>query len=376
MRFAFLHTADWQVGKPFGAFPADKAAILRAQRIDAVDRLATAAEARGAGTVLVAGDVFDSETVSDALAGALLARLKAYPELIWHLLPGNHDPARAGSVWEAIAAGGLPANVRVHTKPEAAELAPGVVLLPAPLTAKSTSSDPTAWMDAAATPAGTVRIGLAHGSVQGFGSAGEAEVPIDPARVKSAGLAYLALGDWHGLTRISDRAWYSGTPEPDSFRDNEPGHALCVEITDASAAPKVERVATAHFTWGTRSVSIASAGDLDALERDVGRLGAAASRHLLSLKLEGDVTLADYAEIEQRLVKLEPQLFHLARDLSDLGTHTGSADLAALQSGVLGTVAERLRQTAAGSGSEAAVAARALRKLFALARRAQAGGGA
>ena len=92
-----------------------------------------------------------------------------------------------------------------------------MVVLPAPLTAKSTSRDPTAWMDAAATPSGSLRIGLAHGSVQGFGSAGEANVPIDPARAKSAGLAYLALGDWHGTTRISERVWYSGTPEPDGF---------------------------------------------------------------------------------------------------------------------------------------------------------------
>ena len=86
---------------------------------------------------------------------------------------------------------------------------------------------------ASPTPAGALRIGLAHGSVQGFGSAGDANVPIDPARVKSAGLSYLALGDWHGTTRISDRAWYSGTPEPDGFRDNDPGNALIVRLDGA-----------------------------------------------------------------------------------------------------------------------------------------------
>ena len=63
--------------------------------------------------MLVAGDVFDAETVPEALSGQLLARLKAYPTLTWHLLPGNHDPARSGGVWSALV-GGLPANVRVH----------------------------------------------------------------------------------------------------------------------------------------------------------------------------------------------------------------------------------------------------------------------
>ncbi len=49
MAFTFLHTADWQIGKRFGAFPADKAAMLRDQRLHAVDRLAAAAMVAGAG---------------------------------------------------------------------------------------------------------------------------------------------------------------------------------------------------------------------------------------------------------------------------------------------------------------------------------------
>ena len=77
MQFAFVHTADWQIGKRFGAFPPEKAAVLREERLRAVERVAEAARAAGAAAVLVAGDVFDSETVSDALAGTLLSRLKA-----------------------------------------------------------------------------------------------------------------------------------------------------------------------------------------------------------------------------------------------------------------------------------------------------------
>jgi DNA repair exonuclease SbcCD nuclease subunit len=374
MRFAFIHTADWQIGKRFGAFSPEKAAVLRAQRLDAVDRVAEAARAKGAGAVLVAGDVFDSETASDAAAGTLLSRLKAYPKLAWHLLPGNHDPARAGGVWEAIMAGGLPANVHVHTVPAPVEIARGVTLLPAPLNSKSTSRDPTQWMDTAVSPAGSLRIGLAHGSVQGFGGAGEANVPIDPARVKSAGLAYLALGDWHGTTRISERVWYSGTPEPDSFPDNEPGYALAVEIEGHSATPKVERVLTAHFTWARRRQKIDGEVGLGAIEQEVGRLGSAASRYLIALKLEGIAALAEFARIEERLSRLALQIFHLESDLSELHTHAAASDLEALESGVLGTVARRLKAKADEKGEEAAAAALALRKLFALARRAEAGG--
>ncbi len=370
MRFTFLHTADWQIGKRFGSFPGDKPAILRDQRLQAVDRLALAANASGCAAVLVAGDVFDAETVPGALSGQLLARLKAYPALTWHLLPGNHDPGRAGGVWSALV-GGLPANVQVHLEPKPVELGAGVVLLPAPLMSKRTSSDPTGWMDGAPTAAGALRIGLAHGSVQGFGSAGEANVPIDPARVKSAGLSYLALGDWHGTTRISDRVWYSGTPEPDGFRDNDPGNALVVRL-DGAAPPQVERIATAHFTWLAREVKIDSAEAMAPVEADVARLGAGAARTLLSLQLAGTVAMTELGCIEERLGQLAPQLFHLAFDTSGITAYADVADLAALASPSLGEIAQRLKAASERDGAEAAIAQRALRRLFALARQAEA----
>jgi DNA repair exonuclease SbcCD nuclease subunit len=372
MRFTFLHTADWQIGKRFGSFPGDKPAVLRDRRLEAVDRLAEAALAGGCSAVLVAGDVFDGETVPEALTGKLLARLKSHGGLAWHLLPGNHDPARAGGVWAAVAAGGVPSNVRLHLEPRAAEIAPGVVLLPAPLTSKRTETDPTAWWDGVATE-GAVRIGLAHGSVQGFGSGGDANVPIDPARVKSARLSYLALGDWHGTTRISERAWYSGTPEPDGFRDNDPGNALLVRI-DGAVAPGVQRVRTAHYTWMRRTLKIDAAQGLDAIEADVSAQGVQAARCLLALELQGLVPLAERAAIEERLAKLAPQLFHLACDFEGLATFTAAADVDALGSPALAGIARRLKARADEGGAEATVAQRALHRLFALARQCEAEG--
>ena len=372
MAFSFFHTADWQIGKRFGSFPGqDTAAVLRDTRFRAVGRLAEMAIARGCSAVLVAGDIFDAETVPEALAGQLMAQLRAYSPLSWHLLPGNHDPARAGGVWAAVTAAGLPANVHVHVEPRPFEIAPGVVLLPAPLVAKRVSTDPTAWMDQAPSPPGAVRIGLAHGSVQGFGSAGEASVPIDPARVKTAGLAYLALGDWHGTMRISDRVWYSGTPEPDSFRDNDPGNALLVRV-DGSAVPQVERVPTAFFRWLRRVQRLDAADGLAPIEAEVAALGIAARRCLMALELSGVVTLAEFSQIEARLGELALDLFHLTSDTAELDTIATTSDLESLSAPALEEIATRLKAMGEGSGGDAAVARRALRRLFALARQAEA----
>ena len=58
-------------------------------------------------------------------------------------------------------------------------------------------------------------------------------------RAATARLDYLALGDWHGTRRIDARTWYSGTPEPDRFKANEPGNVLQVDIARAGAEPIV-----------------------------------------------------------------------------------------------------------------------------------------
>ena len=76
----------------------------------------------------------------------------------------------------------------------------------------------------------------------------------------------------------------------------------------------------------------------------------------------------------RRLAKLAPQLFHLQSDTDALKTEAATADLDALGAGVLGTVAQRLKAASELSGEDAATAQRALRKLFALARRAEAEG--
>ena len=89
--------------------------------------------------------------------------------------------------------------------------------------------DLTAWTARCQTP-GRIRIGLAHGGVVDFGSEAATPAIIPPNRAKTAGLDYLALGDWHGQMQLTPRTWYAGTPEPDSFKDHPPAGSLLVDI--------------------------------------------------------------------------------------------------------------------------------------------------
>lgn len=360
MTFRFIHTADWQIGKPFDTIGGDVAPLLREARLAAIDRLAALAGEQGAAHVLVAGDVLDSATPKDLLLRQFLQRLAAASNVRWHLLPGNHDPAARLGLWHRIAALGPPANVLLHVLPEPHELAPGVVLLPAPLYARASHEDPTRWMDGVATPDGTIRIGLAHGSVHGFGSEGEAAVPIMPSRVASANLAFLALGDWHGTKRITDRIWYAGTPETDQFADNDPGNALVVSLADARAPPLVQKVATSHYSWIKRSLTINATGDLASVRSDIAGLGAKSARCLLSLDIAGRIPFAEAVELEARVAELEGMLRYLAVDRSRLRIGADAVTDLTERSAALARIATQLQTAADGEGDESRTAARAL----------------
>ncbi|MGD9785186.1 MAG: exonuclease SbcCD subunit D [Hyphomicrobiaceae bacterium] len=382
MALTFVHTADWQIGKPFGGFDERMAGRLEAARLDAIDRVADAARSAGAAFVLVAGDVFDSPDLSTLTLRQPLERLRRHDDLQWLLLPGNHDFAGPAGLWHRLVAViGLPDNVTALLKSEPHVIAGGrAVVLPAPLTARSVSEDPTSWMADATTAEGVHRIGLAHGAVHGFGGTSQSSVPIDPRRAQVANLDYLALGDWHGVKEVAPRTWYSGTPEPDNFADSDKGSALVVVLGGAARAD-VRRVPTAHFHWSRIARRMTSAADLSALQRDVERLGPEGHRHVLKLDLSGEVGLEAHEALDRWLDALRGRVAHLAVHASGLLLARGDGDEAlgvVERSDELRAVAQRLASLAAGeaypgertaSGADQRQeAAAALRRLLALSR--------
>jgi DNA repair exonuclease SbcCD nuclease subunit len=70
MPISVIHTADWQIGKPFANIPGDAGAMLREQRFQTIRRIAEVARERAVDAVLVAGDVFDSDAVKEETAWA------------------------------------------------------------------------------------------------------------------------------------------------------------------------------------------------------------------------------------------------------------------------------------------------------------------
>ena len=359
-----LHTADWQIGRLYGTFDPDDAVPLAEARFAAVERLAVLATREQVDAVVVAGDVFDAQTVSARSIRRLFNAMAGYTGA-WVLIPGNHDAALAESVWtHALRLGAVPAHVHLALEPKAIELADQrVVLLCAPLTQRHTHADLTDWFDHHETPSGWLRIGVAHGAVQGVLAEGIASTnPIAPDRAVRARLDYLALGDWHGTKCIDERTWYSGTPEPDRFKSNGAGQALLVEIDHSGALPRVQVVRTAQYLWQQLAVHLSVASDLDVL---IATLAQVEAQDVLELTVTGSVNLADHDRLHAALGSAQARVRCLRLDLGDLHLTPTPEDIASLHAdGYLGEVIAELRDTTGADAQRAQGALAILTRLL------------
>ncbi len=347
-----LHTADWQIGKLFGQFENDEAALLADARFRTVERLATLATEQHADVILVAGDVFDTQGVADKTIHRLFGCLAGFAGP-WVMIPGNHDAALAESVWtRAARLRAIPGNVHVCLTPRPLIFeAPGVAILPAPLTQRHTYADLTEWFATAETPAGMARIGLAHGCVQGLLAEGiDSPNPIAADRAEQAALDYLALGDWHGTKQIGPRCWYSGTPETDRFRANASGQTLLVDLPGPGGMPSVHAIATGHYHWHTETLTLQIPSDFDKALQRLASFGAA---DIVQLQLSGQTDLKDYQRLCHALEQARGRVRGLLADTSALRLAPSADDIGALHAdGYLGEVIEELRAGQDGPEAE------------------------
>ncbi|CAJ6825053.1 metallophosphoesterase [Burkholderia pseudomallei] len=350
----FLHTADWQIGKRYGQFNPEEAALLAEARFDVVSRIAALATSQRVDLVLVAGDVFDAQGVSDRTVLRLFQLMAGFAGP-WVMIPGNHDAGLAESVWtRAIRLGAIPPNVYVCLRPEPLILGDlGVAILPAPLTQRHAYEDLTRWFDSARTAEGLMRIGLAHGSVQGILMENiDATNPIAPERSALAQLDYLALGDWHGTKQIDAKAWYSGTPETDRFRNNESGQVLLAEIAAPGNMPIVTPMRVGRYRWHDIQRAVRLATDLPALVQELEMFNA---DDVVQIKLYGQVDLEGHLAVGRALSQVQARTRSLVVDLAELRVLPTDDDLRALHAdGYLGEVIAELHAQEAGDNAELA----------------------
>jgi DNA repair exonuclease SbcCD nuclease subunit len=376
-----LHTADWQIGKPYGRVKdPDKRSRLRQVRLEAIDRIAAAAAACQATAVVVAGDLFDAPTPSASDVSAVCAAIGriACPTVV---IPGNHDHGGPGSIWQSP----LLASERQRRAPALLVLEQRqpleleqLVVLPCGLQQRHDSNDPCGWLDQidwSGLPPDKPRLVLAHGGVSGFaGSDLDDEHPSGPANLinlKADWLGqvdYVALGDWHGCKQVHPKAWYSGTPEADRFprsADYRSGQVLAVTL-QRGAPPRVTAQPCGAVGWHPLQVTLNGDADLNSLEQQVeALLGERVGADLLLLELSGLLSINGQQRLDRLLQRWDAQLLRLKRR-GQVGLSADAAELEELaqqtDAPLVAAVARQLQQQL-GAGDHDGTLAQALLEL-------------
>ncbi len=304
----FVHTSDWQLGMTRHFLEGEAQARYTAARIDAIRSVGAVAAREGCDFVVVAGDVFESNLVAPQTVRRALEAMAAI-ELPVYLLPGNHDPLDAVTIYRSrLFERVRPANVHVLDTPGPLAVGEGVELVAAPWHGKAPLTDPVTPVLAGLDPLPRgqgVRILVGHGQLDVLTPDAD-----DPALVALADLEaaleagvidYAALGDKHTRLAMGRRrlVHYSGSPEVTSFREAQPGDVLVVDL-----APGRPALVTPHHvgTWQFVSLERDLAGDddLDELDDALGALDPK-DRTVVRTGLQGTLTLTQKARLDAML---------------------------------------------------------------------------
>ena len=368
----FIHTADWQL---IGASPSDPETVRvrREARLSTVGAIGELARAEQADFLLVCGDLFEDNLVSDVLVHKLLRALQDM-RLPVYLLPGNHDPLTVGSVYNRAAFQNAPDNVHVLRTADPVAVAGNCTLYPCPVLSRTSMADPTSVIPARSDPE-EIRIGVAHGSLRIDSKHQDHDHPIALEATQAHGLDYLALGHWHDLLLMeSGRLAYPGTPEPTSFSEDNSGNVLLVEIDQAGAPPAVSARPVGRLRWLARTESVTEPAN-ERLERLRVDLEALPERQttLLRLTVTGAVSaesfpqLTEFAAWLQAAGFLQQELRNQVRCLEEL--HGALQSLADRDEVIAGVAADLIRLATLdnpGAGAPPAIEARPVDELMKL----------
>lgn len=316
-RTTFIHTSDLQIGMTRKFLSPEAQARFDDARLQAIKRLGALADERGAEFIVVAGDVFEHNSLERETRGRALEVLRALPVPVY-LLPGNHDPLVADSIFNSTV--DIP-GVTVLSDSQPVPVRDGVEIVGAPLLAKHASEDLCAKAIRDLEPTENVRILVGHGQAEGYGTEDTAAL-IDVAGLDDAisrgVIDYVALGDTHSTQSLSPsgRVWFSGSPETTDYFDRTPGvaggetdsgNALVVSVhkDGLNSSVEVDKVPVGAWTFEARFWEVADADDVDTVIEDL-KAYPDKDRTVIKYALSGTLGLEATRTLQGELDDLEP----------------------------------------------------------------------
>lgn len=348
---SFFHLADLHIGIRLSRFDEQIAKRIREARFQALDNALKVAQDKNVDFIIIAGDVFDDNSVSLVESQRLFDILKGKPMPVY-VLPGNHDPYRPGSVWDRHPWSGFEGtSIYLLNRKAPVFFQDDVIIYPCPVTQKTSIVSPTEWIEQDDIKGNDIHIGVAHGSVMDRDTLPPDDHPILPDCAEVCRLDYLALGHWHshkifpdssGIPRMAypgtheqmsfgpeaefSVGWeaYASDPKIDEFLGASEGKALLVKITkdEGRSYVEIQEEKTGQLLWNNKSYEEVDDTQLNKIFSNLAQQSDT-ERRLLHISLKGVVSAESLIQIEAFEYMLERYLFF---DLNTEGLHIKPAE--------------------------------------------------
>ena len=258
-----LHTADVHLGARHDDL-GEAAAAQRERQFAAFKATIDLAIAEKVDVLLIAGDLFDSNTQPRRSVERVAAELKRLvgARIRTVIIPGTHDCYDRSSIYRAydlptMAGSGPDEDLVTVLTPTVRSVhlaACDLVVQATVFGTKRAPHSPLRDLQVAAEPAANWHVGMVHGSIAIPDRTDRDEVVVTKEEIGATGLDYLALGHWHsaqqGKAGTTTYA-YSGAPEPIAVNQDGAGKVLLVQLDGSGATRTVQvlerKVGRTHF---------------------------------------------------------------------------------------------------------------------------------
>jgi len=246
-----LHTADVHLGARHADL-GEQAAAQRERQFAAFKAAVDLAIAERVDIVLIAGDLFDSNTQPRRSVERVAAELKRLvaAKIRTVVIPGTHDVYDRASLYRvhdlATMAGSTVdddlVTVLTPDRPSVHLKACDVVVHGPVFATKRAPYSPLRDLKVTPGEVATWNVGMVHGSLAIPDRTDRDEVVVTRAEIEATGLDYLALGHWHSAQQGkagSTTYAYSGAPEPVAVTQDGAGKVLLIALDEVAGVRTV-----------------------------------------------------------------------------------------------------------------------------------------
>ena len=246
-----LHTADVHLGARHADL-GEEASAQRERQFAAFQASIDLAIAEKVDLVLIAGDLFDSNTQPRRSVERVAAELKRLVEakIRTVIIPGTHDVYDRSSVYRTYDLGAMAGTtadddfvtVLTPDRPDVVLSTCDVVVHARVFPTKRAPHSPLNDLRVQGDDRATWHVGVVHGAIAISGKTDADDVVIGRDEIGASGLDYLALGHWHSAqqgTAGGVTYAYSGAPEPIALDQDRAGKVLLVRLEEVSGSRTV-----------------------------------------------------------------------------------------------------------------------------------------